>query len=85
MPHFDLVIVGTGSGNTIAGKEYQDMTIAIVESGRFGGTCLNVGCIPTKSYVYPADIAEAARQGGRLGVHATSANTRPRHVVTLLS
>src|SRR6478609_4769182 len=71
MPHFDLVIVGTGSGNTIAGKEYQDLTIAIVESGRFGGTCLNVGCIPTKSYVYPADIAEAARQGGRLGVHAT--------------
>jgi len=71
MPHFDLVIVGTGSGNTIAGKEFQDMTIAVVESGRFGGTCLNVGCIPTKSYVYPADVAEAARHGGRLGLHAT--------------
>ncbi|MEP6562825.1 MAG: mycothione reductase, partial [Nakamurella sp.] len=36
-----------------------------------GGTCLNVGCIPTKSYVYPADIAEAARRADRLGVHAT--------------
>ena len=69
--HFDLVIVGTGSGNTILGHEYQDLTIAIVESGRFGGTCLNVGCIPTKMYVYPADVAEAARRAGPLGVHAT--------------
>jgi len=69
--HFDLVIVGTGSGNTIMGKEYRDLTIAIVESGRFGGTCLNVGCIPTKMYVYPADVAESARRAGPLGVHAT--------------
>ena len=69
--HFDLVVVGTGSGNTILGKEYQDLTIAIVESGRFGGTCLNRGCIPTKMYVYPADVAENAKQAGPLGVHAT--------------
>jgi len=69
--HFDLVIVGTGSGNTIIGKEYRDLTIAIVESGRFGGTCLNVGCIPTKMYVYPADVAESARRAAGLGVHAT--------------
>jgi mycothione reductase len=71
MPHFDLVLVGTGSGNSILGKEYQDLSIAIVESGAFGGTCLNVGCIPTKSYVYPADVAEAARRAGPLGVQAT--------------
>jgi mycothione reductase len=69
--HFDLVVVGTGSGNTILGHEYQDLTVAIVESGRFGGTCLNVGCIPTKMYVYPADVAESARRAGSLGVHAT--------------
>ena len=69
--HFDLVIVGTGSGNTILGREYQDLTVAIVEAGKFGGTCLNVGCIPTKMYVYPADVAEAARRAGPLGVHAT--------------
>ena len=69
--HYDLVVVGTGSGNTILGKEYQDLTVAIVESGRFGGTCLNRGCIPTKMYVYPADVAEHARQAGPLGVHAT--------------
>ena len=69
--HFDLVVVGTGSGNTILGREYQDLTVAIVESGRFGGTCLNVGCIPTKMYVYPADVVEHARQAGPLGVHVS--------------
>ena len=70
MAHFDLVVVGTGSANTIMGKEYRDLTIAIVEAGSFGGTCLNVGCIPTKMYVYPADVAQAARSAGSLGVQA---------------
>ena len=60
MQHFDLVVVGTGSGNTIVGKEYSGLSMAIIESGPFGGTCLNVGCIPTKMFVYPADLAEAA-------------------------
>jgi len=69
--HFDVVVVGTGSGNTIMGREYQDLKIAIVEAGRFGGTCLNVGCIPTKMYVYPADVADAARRAASLGVRAS--------------
>ena len=71
MPHFDLVVVGTGSGNSIPGREFDDWNIAIVETGGFGGTCLNVGCIPTKMYVYPADLAEAARRGGRSASTAT--------------
>ena len=70
MAHFDLVVVGTGSGNSIPGREFDDWSIAIVESGAFGGTCLNVGCIPTKMYVHPADLAEGARRAGALGVRA---------------
>lgn len=66
--HHDLVIIGTGSGNSIPGPELDHLDIAIVEKGTFGGTCLNVGCIPTKMYVHPADLAEGARDGGRLGV-----------------
>lgn len=66
--HHDLVIIGTGSGNSIVGPELDHLDIAIVENGTFGGTCLNVGCIPTKMYVYPADIAEGARSGSALGV-----------------
>ena len=61
MSNFDLVIIGTGSGNTILTHDFEDWNVAIVERGVFGGTCLNVGCIPSKMLVLPADrIAEAA-------------------------
>ena len=71
MPHYDLVIIGTGSGNSIPGPDFDEWRIAIVEEGIFGGTCLNVGCIPTKMFVYPAEIAEGVADGRPLGVHAT--------------
>ena len=64
VPHHDLVIIGTGSGNTIPDERFADLDVAIVETGSFGGTCLNVGCIPTKMYVYAADVAEAIRRAG---------------------
>lgn len=70
MPHFDLVIIGTGSGNSIPGPEFDHWNIAVVEDGLFGGTCLNVGCIPTKMYVHPAELADAARHGRPLGINA---------------
>ncbi|MDO4919958.1 mycothione reductase [Kocuria sp.] len=71
MRSFDLIIVGSGSGNSLLTDEYRDMDVAIVEPNRFGGTCLNVGCIPTKMYVYPATVAEQARDAARLGVRAS--------------
>jgi len=70
MRHFDLIIIGTGSGNSIAGPAFEDQDIAILEKGAFGGTCLNVGCIPTKMYVHPADLADGARRAADLGVDA---------------
>ena len=45
---FDLIIVGAGSGNTIPGPDHAGWTIAIIEKDKFGGTCLNRGCIPSK-------------------------------------
>lgn len=71
MRHHDLVLIGTGSGNSIIDSRFADLDVAIVEHGVFGGTCLNVGCIPTKMYVYPADIAEQIAHAGRLGVDAS--------------
>ncbi len=41
--HYDLIIVGTGSGNSILTPDFDDKNVAIVEKGAFGGTCLNVG------------------------------------------
>jgi mycothione reductase len=64
---FDLIIVGSGSGNSI--PEYLGAwKIAMVERGTFGGTCLNVGCIPSKMFVLPADKAVEARTSAKLGI-----------------
>lgn len=69
---FDLIIVGTGSGNSI--PEYlNDWNIALVERDVFGGTCLNRGCIPSKMFVLPADLAIEAQHSEKLGI-STSFN-----------
>jgi len=67
---YDLVIVGAGSGNMLLTKELADWRVAVVESDRFGGTCLNRGCIPSKMLVHTADVAEAVRHAGRFGIGA---------------
>jgi mycothione reductase len=63
-----LVVVGTGSGNTIVTKQFADWKVAIVERGTFGGTCLNVGCIPTKMFVHTADLAAVPSESSRFGI-----------------
>ena len=71
MSDFDLVIVGTGSANSIPGPEFDDWSIAIVERGVFGGTCLNVGCIPSKMFVYAADVADTIATAAGYGISAS--------------
>ena len=71
MADFDLVIVGTGSANSIPGPEFDDWSIAIVERGVFGGTCLNVGCIPSKMFVYAADVADTIATAAGYGISAS--------------
>jgi len=68
--HYDLVIIGAGSGNMIAGREFASLDVATIEERLFGGTCLNVGCIPTKMYVYPADLIRGVGHLRDLGVTA---------------
>jgi mycothione reductase len=77
---FDLLIVGTGSGNSILTPDFDDWSVAIVEKDVFGGTCLNRGCIPTKMFVYVADLVEGIRHGSALGVDADVRNVRWRDV-----
>ncbi|SDS44335.1 mycothione reductase [Microlunatus soli] len=73
MRHFDLCIIGSGSGNTIVDEQFADQQVALVDQGVgpdhvFGGTCLNLGCIPTKMFVLPADLAGSPAEAARLGV-----------------
>ena len=70
MAHFDIAIIGTGSGNSILDERYAGKRVAICEQGVFGGTCLNVGCIPTKMFVYAAEVAQNARESAQYGVDA---------------
>ncbi|MFJ5216709.1 mycothione reductase [Streptomyces sp. NPDC088354] len=71
MLHYDLVVLGMGSGNMLFGDELAHLRSAAVDPGRFGGTCLNRGCIPSKMLVVAADAVMDAREAARLGVHAT--------------
>ena len=76
MAHFDLAIIGTGSGNALVTPDFNDKSVAIIESGSFGGTCLNVGCIPTKMFVYAADVANTVSHADRYGIDATLEGVR---------
>ena len=77
MPHHDLVVIGTGSGNTVIDDSFSDLDVAIVEhESRFGGTCLNVGCIPTKMLAYTAEVVDTVRAAGAYGVDARLAGVR---------
>ena len=65
---FDLAIIGSGSGNSVITPYWDNKKVAIIDSGVFGGTCLNVGCIPTKMFAYPAQLASNPTDAARLGV-----------------
>ncbi len=69
--HFDLCIIGSGSGNSILSEEYESMSVALVERDVFGGTCLNKGCIPSKMLIYPADVIQTIESASKLGVDAS--------------
>lgn len=70
METYDLAIIGTGSGNSILDERYATKRVAICEQDTFGGTCLNVGCIPTKMFVYAAEVAKSIRGAARYGIDA---------------
>ena len=71
MEQFDVLVVGSGSGMLIASAAVdQGFKVALVEHGKMGGTCINVGCVPSKMLIYPADILATLREADKLGVHA---------------
>ncbi|MFZ3393762.1 mycothione reductase [Rhodococcus sp. 7Tela_A2] len=81
MTHYDLAIIGSGSGNSILDERYDGKRVALLEAGTFGGTCLNVGCIPTKMYVYAADVARTIRSAPKYGIDATIDGIRWNDIV----
>src|SRR5262245_7750842 len=70
MAMYDAIVIGTGqAGPSLAGRMAGvGMKVAIVERKRFGGTCVNTGCIPTKTLVASARAAHIARRAAEYGV-----------------
>jgi pyruvate/2-oxoglutarate dehydrogenase complex dihydrolipoamide dehydrogenase (E3) component len=69
MKHFDAIIIGTGQAGPPLAARFAGAgkTVAIIERGKFGGTCVNTGCIPTKTMVASAYAAHVARRGAEYG------------------
>jgi len=69
MKHFDAIIIGTGqAGPSLAARfAGAGKTVAIIERQKFGGTCINTGCIPTKTLVASAYAIHVARRGAEYG------------------
>jgi mycothione reductase len=70
VPHHDVVIIGSGSGNSVITDDFAHLSVGIIEERRAGGTCLNYGCIPSKMLIYAADVADQVIDAPRFGVAA---------------
>ncbi len=71
MEQFDVIVVGSGSGMIVASAAVEEgFKVALVEHGKMGGTCINVGCVPSKMLIYPADIIATLKTADQLGIHA---------------
>lgn len=71
--NFDLVILGGGSGGYAAALRSVQLgfSVALIEKNKLGGTCLHVGCIPTKALLHSAEVADVARESAKYGVTTT--------------
>lgn len=70
---FDIVVLGGGSAGyaTALRAKQLGFSVAIVEKGKLGGTCLHRGCVPTKALLHSAEVVDVAREGSMFGVNAT--------------
>lgn len=70
---FDVLILGAGSGGYACALRAAQLglSVGMVEKGNVGGTCLHVGCIPTKALLHAAEVADATREAAQFGVQAS--------------
>ena len=71
--NFDIVVLGGGSGGYAAALRAVQLgfTVGLIEKGKLGGTCLHVGCIPTKALLHSAEVADVSRESAKYGVKTT--------------
>lgn len=71
MQHFDLVVIGAGSGGVRSARmaAAQGKNVAIIENRYLGGTCVNVGCVPKKMFVYASEYREKIEEAKGFGIN----------------
>jgi pyruvate/2-oxoglutarate dehydrogenase complex dihydrolipoamide dehydrogenase (E3) component len=72
MTKFDAIVIGAGQAGSPLSQNLADQgwSVALIEQGQLGGTCINTGCTPTKTMIASAQVAYYARQASRWGVEA---------------
>ena len=72
--NYDAIIIGSGQGGNPLAYRLADLgwSVALIEKKHLGGTCINVGCTPTKTMVHRAQVAHYARNAARWGVNTRS-------------
>ena len=70
--NISVIVIGGGPGGYVAAIKAAQLgaTVTLVEKRRLGGTCLNVGCIPTKSLLHAADVLESVKNAAASGILA---------------
>ena len=73
MPDFDVLVLGAGSGGYACALRAAQLglKVGLVEKDKLGGTCLHIGCIPTKALLHAAEVADSTRESEQFGVRAT--------------
>jgi len=75
MKEYDILVIGSGSGSIISQQALaHGFKVALVDKGPLGGTCLNVGCIPSKLLIFPADRVREIQEAEGLGIQAEIRN-----------
>lgn len=71
MREHDVIVIGSGSGAIVTDEALEHgYSVALIDKGKLGGTCLNVGCIPSKLLIYPAERISEIKDSEKLGIKA---------------
>jgi mycothione reductase len=71
MKQYDVIVIGSGAGASLVNASLiHGLSTALVERGPVGGTCLNLGCIPSKILIFPADRIMEIQEASKVGIRA---------------
>jgi mycothione reductase len=83
MKTYDLIIIGTGSGVTVAEYAVQNgKSVAIIDRGPTGGTCLNTGCVPSKHIIESANRVMQIQEAEKLGISVSISKIDYKRIIT---